>query len=339
MPGVCTGAYGTLEHMRLPRARRLAPALVVGLLVTLSACSGSTSTPAPEAKEGSAVPTSAGAPAVGTYRVSTRTLDLTDTSRVTDEDPTKAGGDTPGRHLPTTIWYPTTGEGPFPVVAFSHGVLSTASTYDELLSAWASAGFVVVGPTFPLTNHDVETVYADILNQPADVSFVLTAALALGTTAGDDLEGRIDATHVAAAGHSGGAVTTIGLLNTCCADTRITAAIVMAGTLTGFGSSFTTPGVPTLFEHGTADDTVPFSEGEAAYQAHPGPKAFVSLLGGVHPGPYNDKPKDTHFSTVLATTTDFLRWSLSGDTEALAAMQAAADKSGVAELTADHLQG
>jgi fermentation-respiration switch protein FrsA (DUF1100 family) len=325
--------------MRSHWGRRLAPVLLVGLIAAMTGCSGSTSTPSAGQEDGVAVPASAGAPAVGTYRVSTRTLDLVDPSRVTDEHPTKAGGETAGRRLPTTIWYPATGQGPFPVVAFSHGVLSTASTYDELLAAWASAGFIVLGPTFPLTNHDVETVYVDILNQPADVSFALTATLALNTTTGDDLEGRIDTEHIAAAGHSGGAVTTIGLLNNCCADDRITAAIVMAGTLTGFGGSFEAPGVPALFLHGTADDTVPFTDGRAAYQAYPGPKAFISLLGGVHPGPYNDKPEDTHFSTVLATTTDFLCWSLAGDGTALAAMQQAAGKTGVAELTADRLGG
>jgi hypothetical protein len=61
-------------------------------------------------------------------------------------------------------------------------------------------------------------VAADVLNQPGDVAFVLTQVHALDHTAGDELSGRIDTGHVAAAGHSAGAITTIGLLDNCCAD-------------------------------------------------------------------------------------------------------------------------
>jgi hypothetical protein len=119
--------------------------------------------------------------------VRTRVLQLTDPSRVTDPTPQDAGADAqPGRSLPTTLYYPTTGAGPFPVVVFSHGMDALPTGYGYLLSAWAEAGFVVAAPQFPLTSHGSALVQEDILQQPADVSFVLTAVLALNDTAGDD---------------------------------------------------------------------------------------------------------------------------------------------------------
>jgi predicted dienelactone hydrolase len=76
------------------------------------------------------------------------------------------------------------------VVVFGHGIQSMPSAYGDLLRAWAPAGFVVAAPVFPLTGVDVQPVHLDVLNQPADISFVLTQVLALHTTAGDVLEGQ-----------------------------------------------------------------------------------------------------------------------------------------------------
>lgn len=312
-------------RMRRTWARRLVPVFLVDLLLGATACSSTATTEPPQATP---TPT---ASALGRYDVATRTLHLTDASR--------AAGQTQGRALPTTLWYPSTGTGPFPVVIFSHGVESKPSTYSDLLSGWASAGFVVAAPTFPLTNSSVTTVYRDIINQPADVSFVLTQVLALDTTSGDDLEGRIDPGHIAATGHSGGAITTLGLLNTCCADPRFTAAVVLSGALTEVPTPYTQPGVPMFFAHGTADSTIAIADGEAAYAAAPGPKAFLRLNQGSHASPYNNKPADVLFPTVRATTTDFLRWALAGDTAALAELRKAATQKGLTELSADALGG
>lgn len=259
-----------------------------------------------------------------TYEVATRVLPLRDDSR--------------GRDLPTTLFYPKTGDGPFPLVVFSHGFRSDPNSYWALLTGWASAGFVVAAPSFPLTHRGSAAVVTDVLNQPADVRFVLGRVLALDHTPQDPLEGRLDEKHVAAAGHSAGAATTVGLLDTCCADSRLTAALVLTGTAQAFGTDFTRPGVPTLVLHGDADDVIPPAAGRNLYSALPGPKAFVSLLGGTHSAPY-DTASDPHFPTVLAVTTDFLRWALDGRTDAAAALRTDADRSGVAELSDDHLTG
>lgn len=263
-------------------------------------------------------------------------LDLHDDSRATDPTPQSAGEDAvAGRDLPTHLFYPAEGTGPFPVVVFSHGMGSSPESYWDLLESWAGAGFVVAAPTFPLTHRGSALVRDDVLQQPADVSFVLGQVLALDSGDGD-LAGRIDTAHVAVAGHSAGAITTLGLLDSCCRDPRITAAVVLSGSLTGFGATATDPGVPALFVHGTADTVLPLADGQAAYAAAPGPKAFVELPGGTHSAPY-DAAADPHAAAVRTVTTDFLRWTLTSASGGLPALRADADQPGTAELTADHL--
>jgi predicted dienelactone hydrolase len=270
------------------------------------------------------------------YAVSDRVLDLRDESRATDPTPEDPGQDaTPGRDLPTRLFWPTEGEGPFPVVVFSHGFGSSPGAYYDLLESWAAAGVVVAAPTFPMTSEGSALVEAGVLDQPADVSFVLTQVLALD--GGDsELAGRIDATHVAVAGHSLGAMTTLGLLDACCRDSRVTAALVLSGTLQAFGATETAPGVPTLFVHGTADAVLPVADGEAAYAATPGLRALVELPGGTHSAPYDD-PSDPYATAVGSLTTDFLRWTLGGDVAALAAVRSDAAQPGLTTLVDDQL--
>ena len=315
--------HARLPHHRPLRARLLLAPVLLSLL-TVSACSGTATVS----------PTGGGAP----VEVSTRQLELRDASRVTDPTPQSPGSDAvAGRELPTTLWYPTTGDGPFPVVVFSHGFSSSPGAYYELMEEWAAAGLVVAAPAFPLTSEGSALVEEDVLTQPADVSFVLDQVLALAD-ADDDLAGRIDSSRVAVAGHSLGAITTLGLLDSCCRDPRVTAAVVLSGGLEAFGPTAVAPGVPTLFVHGTADDVLPLAGGQDAYAAAPGPKAFVELPGGTHSAPYDD-PDDPYAATVAAVTTDFLRWTLDGDPQALADLRSDADSAGRAELAADDLGG
>jgi dienelactone hydrolase len=271
------------------------------------------------------------------YPVTSRVLSLEDPSRFTDPTPDERGVDAArGRDLPTTVWYPATGDGPFPLIVFSHGMNALPTSYEDLLERWAAAGFVVAAPKFPLTSLGSPGVVQDVFNQPADVSFVLTQVLALDTAADDDLADRIDTERIAVAGHSAGAITTIGLMSNCCRDDRFRAAVVLAGSTAGLTPDFAAPGVPTLWLHGTADDTIPIDEGEAAYAAAPSPKAFVLLAEGGHSAPF-DQASDPHRDVVQSVTVDFLHWSLDDDSAALQALRADVDRSGLAELTQDTL--
>jgi len=99
------------------------------------------------------------------------------------------------RPLVTVILYPAIGDpsrvdglaspparssGPFPLVVFGHGLDSTPDVYARMLEAWARAGYVVAAPIFPLSNANAPggADESDIINQPADMSFVITRILA-----------------------------------------------------------------------------------------------------------------------------------------------------------------
>ncbi|WP_428963729.1 alpha/beta hydrolase family protein [Micromonospora fluostatini] len=246
------------------------------------------------------------------------------------------------RALPTTLWYPARGDagdaprrgataatGRFPVVVFSHGLGARPDDYAALLTRWAAAGFVVAAPTFPRTGRGGDGNVLDVLNQPADVSYVLDEVLALDDADGDPLRGRLDTDRVAAAGHSAGGVTTIGLF-TAGRDDRLGAGVVFAGSALGVGTAFAGAAAPQLFVHGELDEVVEYAAGRAAYDRVPWPKAMLSLPDGDHGrGLLAD---GATLRVVSDTTVGFLRWSLYGDPAAKRRMTADATRGGLATL-------
>ncbi|SNY07810.1 alpha/beta hydrolase family protein [Paractinoplanes atraurantiacus] len=221
------------------------------------------------------------------------------------------------RPLTTTVWAPK-GDGPFPLILFSHGLTANPGSYADLLRSWARAGFVVAAPAYPHTSGESgELNVLDVLNQPADASYVITEVLA-------ELKGSIDAERVAAAGHSAGGITTIGMFSNA-RDERLVAGVVLAGRQV-LASPFTGAEAPLFFVHGQRDKVVGYSDGRAAYDAVPWPKALLSVVRGGHiaTGPA--------FDVVSATTTDFWRWSLYGDSAARNRLKADATRGGLATL-------
>ncbi|WP_428963730.1 alpha/beta hydrolase family protein [Micromonospora fluostatini] len=282
---------------------------LVAILLTalLSAgCATTATTP------GGAPPTSR-APG-GAYAVGVRTLTL---------DPTSE------RPLPLTVWYPADGaevaDGRFPVVVYSHGLHSLPELHAALTTRWAAAGFVVAAPTYPHTNrHAARFTRADVRHQPADGWRVIRHLVRLDARRGDPLAGHLDTRRIAAAGHSAGGFTTAGMF-AAGHHARLRAGIVIAGG--ALAGSFAGPDRPVLFVHGTADPIVPVTAGRAAYQRVRGPSAFLGLLGQGH-GEYLN-PGRPGFVQVLATTTDFLRWTLYGDAAAGRRLSAGARLPGV----------
>jgi fermentation-respiration switch protein FrsA (DUF1100 family) len=238
------------------------------------------------------------------------------------------------RQLPVRVWYPASGTpgddpandavpaaGAFPVVLFSHGLTSQPDDYAPMLARWAQAGLVVVGPHYPHTAGGVVAFSADdIVNQPADASYVLTQMLALD----DPLSAHLDAARIGAAGHSGGGITTAGLFSSE-RDSRLSAGIILAGT--DFRSApFSGPAAAMLFVHGRQDGTVAYDAGHTVFKAVPWPRAMLTITAGGHV----TTPAD--FETITGTSTDFLRWSLYGDAAAKARIPARAAVNGVATL-------
>jgi fermentation-respiration switch protein FrsA (DUF1100 family) len=231
------------------------------------------------------------------------------------------------RPLPTTVWAPvTTNAGPFPLILFSHGLTSEPAAYAPLLTAWAKAGFVVAAPAYPHTSRGVAHLDPlDITNQPADASYVISRMIALNGKAGDELKDRIDTSRIAAAGHSAGGITTVGML-TGSRDDRLDAGIVLAGERV-LNVPFSGPAAPVLFAHGKLDKTVSYANGLAAFRAVPWSRAMLTVTKGGHTMVAHD------LGQIVTTTTDFLRWSLYGDPAAKSRLRADATKGGAATFT------
>ncbi|MFD4206456.1 alpha/beta hydrolase [Micromonospora tulbaghiae] len=203
--------------------------------------------------------------------------------------------------------------GRFPVVLYSHGLRSLPALHAALTSRWAAAGFVVVAPTYPRTNQRARAFTRDdIRNQPADAWRLIRHLVRLGARPGDPLGAHMAVDRFAAAGHSAGGHTTLGMFASG-QPFPVRAGIVIAGGRMVAGLS--RPLAPMLFVHGSADRIVPEPIGRAAYARCLGPAAFLSLTGQGH-GEYLT-PGRPGFAQVLATTTDFLRWTLYADRAAL----------------------
>jgi fermentation-respiration switch protein FrsA (DUF1100 family) len=263
-------------------------------MIALSACTGGGRPPIPVPSRAAPTPTPE---ATGTSPATVFPVG------VRRETFTRAGS----RSLPTTIWYPARNgrpaPGPFPVVLFSHGLGGTPDDYASLLSRWASAGFVVAAPAYPKTHRGVRDLdITDVVNQPADASYVLSQLLA------GPLKASLDARRLAAAGHSAGGITTVGLF-TSSRDKRLAAGVVLAGNGLGVGLNFTGPSAPLLFVHGDADGVVPYSMGRAVYERVPWPKALLTLPGQGH----IVIAGTAAWTAMAATTVDFLRWTLYDD--------------------------
>ncbi len=115
------------------------------------------------------------------------------------------------RRLVTEIMYPlahgsgsTPVRGPLPLLLFAPGYSQCVYEYSDLLRSWASAGYVVAGVNFPVTNCQTGGSEADLVNQPQDMSYLLSTLLQLSAQPGDPLSGLLDSSEVATAGQSDG---------------------------------------------------------------------------------------------------------------------------------------
>lgn len=269
-----------------------------------------------------AIPTGAAAPdtAAAPFPVGLRLLRLVDSSRTVR----LPGGKTVPREVDTFVRYPAIGSpssvdldaapadrqaGPFPLVVFAHGFDVTPATYARLLRAWTRAGYVVAAPVFPLTNANAPggADERDLLNQPDDVSFVITSLQAASAAPTGPLSGLIDPAKIAVAGHSDGAETALAVAyNNHVRDRRIKAAVVMSGAeITGLPGYRFTPDEPALLAiQGTADRSNPPMFTRAFYRAARRPKFLLALPGARHLAPYTwQQPQAT---IVAKATTAFL---------------------------------
>jgi predicted dienelactone hydrolase len=272
---------------------------------------------------------------LGTYRVRRYAVELRYRPR----------GQAGPRALRVTAEYPAVpaaaaaagraGHGLFPLVVFAPGYRQCASSYALLLREWASAGYVVAGVQFPLTNcHLAAPDEADMVNQPADMSHVIGRMLAAGRRPTGRMSGLINGAKVAVAGHSDGGDTVAAMVaNTCCRDRRVSAAIVLAGAEWPPmpGRYFATRTAPMLFVQGTADAWNPQSASLQLYQSDThGRRFYLALPGAGHLTPYEGGRAPEPI--VVRVTVDFLDRYLAGQPGALGAMRQAAHALGAGRL-------
>ncbi len=186
---------------------------------------------------------------------------------------------------------PATAGGPYPLIVFGHGFAVTPQPYARLLQSWARAGYVVAAPVFPLgsANAPGGPDEADVINQPKDMSFVISSLVSLSRPGGGPLAGLVDPAQIAVAGHSDGGETALAVAySRRFRDPRVDAAVILSGAeMSGVGGySFTLGSPPLLAAQGT-DDT--FNEPRytnAFFKLAQRPKFQLRLLGAGHLSPY-----------------------------------------------------
>jgi fermentation-respiration switch protein FrsA (DUF1100 family) len=226
---------------------------------------------------------------------------------------------------------PATSGGPFPLIVFGHGFAVTPATYWVLLHSWAAAGFVVAAPVFPLSNAHAPggPNEADIVNQPGDMSFVISSVLT------GPLAGLIEPDEIAVAGQSDGGETALATAyDRDFLDLRVGAAVILSGAqLPGGDFDFPRPSPPLLASQGTADVINQPKYTYSFFNAAPPPKYLLRLLGAPHLPPYTyEQPQLT---IVERVTIAFLDLYLEHSRGARARLAAAGNVPGTAALTSD----
>jgi dienelactone hydrolase len=285
-------------------AVRGAKLIVVAVLVVLALVSGCAGQPEQQAARPSRSAASAGpetrtpaaAPATaaaiggdGTYRTGERQVTFTEPAHTGPAEQYLGQ-----RTLVTQIRYPRAPgpAGPFPLLLFAPGFLQCPGAYSDLLKAWASAGYVVAAVNFPRTSCHLgtEAYEADLVNQPQDMSYVLTRLLALSARPGDPFSGLLDPHEVGAAGQSDGGDTVAALAaSTCCTDRRLKAVAVLSGAEWPPMPGRYFPGgePPMLFTQGSADTINPPWMSLQLYRADAdGARYYLDLFGASHLTPY-----------------------------------------------------
>jgi dienelactone hydrolase len=232
---------------------------------------------------------------------------------------------------------PALAAGPFPVVIFGHGFAETPTPYASLLQAWARAGYVVAAPIFPRENADAPggPDESDLVNQPADMSFLITQLLAATGTQRSALAGLIDPRRIAVSGQSDGGETALAVgYDTQFIDHRVRAAMILSGAkIPGVGGfDFPAPSPPLLATQGTSDTINPPSFTSGFFDGAPRPKYLLTMFGASHMGPYTDQRPQIQI--VEQVTVAFLDRYLKGDRAALSRMLAAGDVPGTSVVRA-----
>jgi dienelactone hydrolase len=238
------------------------------------------------------------------------TMHLTDPSRTM----TVLGRVVP-RSFNVVVRYPSGAEGPFPLIVFGHGYAVTPAPYTRLLNAWTKAGYVVAAPIFPLENANAPggPNEQDLVNQPGDMSLVITGLRDRVSPKASRLASIIDFSRIAVSGQSDGGDTALAAAYGPARDRRITAAVILSGAEDPFAPPFSLPlgGPPLLATQGTADTINPPPQTYSFFRSASPPKYLLKLLGAGHLPPYTQPGSE--LSIIERVTLAFLDRYLKGE--------------------------
>jgi dienelactone hydrolase len=223
---------------------------------------------------------------------------------------------------------------PFPLIVFGHGFAVTPATYYRLLRAWAQAGYVVAAPVFPRENAHAPggPDESDLVNQPRDMSLVISGMLAAAATSGGPLAGLVDPHRIAVSGQSDGGETALAAAyDRFYRDPRIRAAVILSGAqIPGAGTLL--PGPPLLAVQGTADAINDPRNTDAFFAVAHRPKYLLRLLGAPHLPPYTGE--EPQLAIVERVSLAFLDRYLKGARNGVRRIERAGQRPGVAVITA-----
>ena len=234
----------------------------------------------------------------GPYGVGVITLDLVDASRPTEANRGYPGA--PDRALPTDVWYPAAAsaempeqpdapayasDGPYPLILFAHGFSSFRRQSVSYMQHLASHGYVVAAMDFPGTNIVAAggpRLY-HLLDQPADVSFVIDELQARDAEPGWVLAGLVDFEHIGMTGHSLGGLTTMLAAYGERADPRIDAIAPISPPACYLPEGLArNVSLPAMIIGGSKELIVSPSWIARAYEIASPPKYYASIIGADH---------------------------------------------------------
>jgi predicted dienelactone hydrolase len=244
------------------------------------------------------------------------------------------------RTIVTTVYYPTNVQpssanptpahvpGPLPLIVFAHGYEIDAAAYAPLLEDLAAGGFVVAAPDFPgtSTRYPGGATRSDSLEEPADISFVISEMIGQSATPGP-LSNLVDPAAIGDSGQSdGGVVAAAAAYNTCCIDPRIKASSILTGGAFGFDGQWFPPGTPpVMFVHATADEVNPYGASTSMFAQAQSPKYLLTIDGGSHLQVYVDPPWEEHVANAMLAFFDLY---LKGDQAAAERLAGAGNQPG-----------
>lgn len=266
------------------------------------------------------------AASAGPHGVGVTTLQIVDTTRVTAPNRDDPGA--PERRMVVEVWYPAAATaaapeqrdaaldqsgGPYPLIIFAHGFSAFRTQSPSYTRHLASHGYIVASADFPQSRIGTPggPRISAVLDQPADVSFVIDEMLKRAAATDGAFAGAIDEDRIGMTGHSLGGLTTMLTAYGAMRDARIKAfaPISPVGCFlpAGFGANAS---VPMMVIGGTRERILDPASIRAAYEGAGPPKYYVQIIGADHIRFADFDTTDEQLGDIVAQTS---RGDLVGD--------------------------